>query len=161
MLQLVLLNLADADVFELDPHRFASVELQREDTLSQGFGVIVGEVQNEPAVHVVLDVIAVGDDDDVVPLIKFKKLGVLFGSNQVACDFLLPVVAGDCFFTDETRASTSARQAAFVVDESADVWQFVFVSNFVLIATDAPRCLVGIAFGAVLDARVVGGVASE
>ena len=48
------------------------MQLQCQDALAQGLGVGVGEVQNQAAIHVVLNVVALGDDDHIIPLIDFE-----------------------------------------------------------------------------------------
>ena len=51
------------------------MQLQREDALLQRqFRVVVGEVQDQLAVHVVLDVRTLGDDHDIVPFIQLEQL---------------------------------------------------------------------------------------
>ena len=58
------------------PHGCAGVELEGDDAFGfRPLGVVVGAVEDEAAVHVVLEVRALGDDDDVVPVVDLEELG--------------------------------------------------------------------------------------
>src|SRR5260370_18663344 len=65
-----LLERFDADVFELHLHRRTGVELQREDAGLGGLGfLLVDHIDGRFAVDEMLEVIAFGDDDVIVPVI--------------------------------------------------------------------------------------------
>ena len=51
------------------------MELEGEHAIEQSaLGVLVGAIKNQAAVKVMLDVVAFGDDDHVVPVIDFEEL---------------------------------------------------------------------------------------
>jgi hypothetical protein len=100
------LGLANANVLELRPHRLSGVQLQRDDPfLQRQFRVVVGEVQNQPVVEVVLDVIPLRDDDDVVPIIELEEFFVPCGVDQIGFDELLAVRLPGGLLTDQADAT--------------------------------------------------------
>ena len=46
------------------------------------------KVEYQATIHVVLNVIAFGFDDDVIPLIQFEQFFIFFSCNQRLLDFL-------------------------------------------------------------------------
>src|SRR5688572_29671029 len=146
------LLLLQPDVLELHPHRLPRVQLQGEDAFAQRqLRLLVGEVDGLDAIDEVLDVVALGDDDVLVPAVDLEggadRLGVADGADDV----LLPVLP-DGLFADEAHA---AALAAFVVDEAGG---FRVDADLRLIAADDPVVLhvpVLDVLRAILDARVV------
>ena len=69
------LDLANPDILVFNPHRCTGVQLQGQDPFFQSqFWMIVCEIQDQLAIHVMLDVVALADDDDIVPFIQFEEL---------------------------------------------------------------------------------------
>lgn len=144
-----------ADILELGPHGFARMQLQGDDTfLECQLGVVVGEIHYEPAVEEMLDMIAAGDDDDVVPVVQLEQFLERFRVDECAGDVFLSIFPRG-FFTDEAH---SASFTSFVVDKAGHIWEVDLVSDFVLVTADHP--IVGdVSFGdmagPVLNAGVV------
>ncbi len=60
----------DAYVLEFNPHGLSTVQLHRENALRQsGLGIGIGKVEDETIVHVVLNMIPLGDNHDIVPIV--------------------------------------------------------------------------------------------
>ena len=113
------LDVPDADIFELHPHRFASVQLESQDPVQQRFFVAILKVQDESVVHVVLDVVPLGDDDHVIPVIQLEQF------LEASCvdegfSYFFAIFAPGCFFTDQTGTATSSGCAPLVVNEPRD-----------------------------------------
>jgi len=69
-LPLSLLEFFEADVLELDPHRFARMKLEGKDTFSQSqLRFVVREIQDQPSIKIVLNVISIGEDDNLIPVV--------------------------------------------------------------------------------------------
>jgi len=67
-----LLDRFDANVLKLGPHRLSRVELQGHNAFFQSKRrFVVGEIKNQLIVQVMLDVGALADNHDVIPLIEF------------------------------------------------------------------------------------------
>ena len=151
----------DTDVFEFHPHWLACMKLQGQLAIEQGlFGSGVGKVQNQSTVHEVLNVVAFGDDDDVVPIIEFEQLGPFLRGHEVV-RYLFAIFVPYRLFAGETNASAFA---AFIVNEASDVRHFGFISYLMLIATNDPwisRIALGDVLGTILDSGIVGRVAAK
>lgn len=73
----------DSEMFELRPHRRAGVELEGDDAFGERqLRVLVGEVEDRGAVKEMLDAVALGDDDVVVPIVEFEQLLESCGIEQ-------------------------------------------------------------------------------
>ena len=103
------LVLLQTNVFELGPHRFSGVQLQSQNAFFQRqVRIVVGEVEDQAAVHVVLHVVAFGDDDDFVPFIDIEQLFVLVGGNQCFVDDFLFFRFPAGFFADQADTAAPA-----------------------------------------------------
>ena len=58
------------------------MQLQSQDTFSQNAIIGVREVHRQTTVHVVLDMIPFGDDDDVIPVVQPEQFLELVGRDQ-------------------------------------------------------------------------------
>ena len=150
-----LLQVFDADVFELAPHGGTGVELEGEDAVELlALRVFVGAIEDEAIVHEMLDVVAFGTDDDVVEFIDGEEFGEFFGGDDGALNCLFAFRVPENFLSGKAHASTFA---TFFVNESSNVGHLVGVADFVLVAADNPFVtgFGGDVFGAVLNAGVV------
>src|SRR5207247_2302703 len=149
------------DVLELRPHRLTRVELQGDDpVLERQLRLAIGEVHRLNAVDELLDVVALGDDGVLVPVVELERLLEFLRRAGPAGDGLFTVLP-DGPLADEADA---AALAAFVVNESGDARQLDLVADFPLIPVDHPLVIdlaVGDVAGAVLDAGIVGRVEAE
>ena len=122
-----LLDFLDTYVFELCPHGFACVQLQANNAFKQGeLGIIVREIQNQAVVQIVLNVIALGNDDHVIPVVQLEQLLECCLVNQCVRHLLLGLRGPHGFFADQADATTSA---PLVIDESRDIRELVLVAN--------------------------------
>ena len=131
------------------------MELESENAVELlALGVFVGAIEDEAIVHEMLDVVALGTDDDVVEFVDGEEFGEFFGGDDVALDFLFAFRVPENFLSGEAHATTFA---AFFVDESGHVGQFVGVADFVLVAADNPFVtgFGGDVPGAILNAGVI------
>lgn len=130
-----LTEFGEPDVAILGPHRPAGVELQSQHALGEGQrGLLVGEVEHQAAVEVVLDVVAFGADDHVVPVVDLHQFTESVLVDQLAGD-LLAVGLPD---GPLTHHADPAPLAPFVVDEARYVGKLLLVADLMLIATDDP-----------------------
>ena len=91
------------------------MELHRQNAFKQRqAGFIVGKVQDQLAVHVVLDVVTFGDDHDIIPVVEAEEFLPTLFVNQIRLFNLLAGSLPGRFFTDQADA---AAFAAFVVDK--------------------------------------------
>ena len=67
----ILLDFANTNVFELGPHRISSVQLQGQNTFGEHVIRMIGEVQNQLAIQVVLNVIPFRNDHNIIPIVNF------------------------------------------------------------------------------------------
>ena len=139
------------------------MQLHRENAFSQrDFVVVVREVQDQRVVEVVLDVIAIRDDHNIIPIVELEELLEPRLIDQARLDeLLLTVRLPGSLFTDQTDATALT---ALVVNETTDVWQLVLIAEFVLIAANDPLIVdlaVSDVLRAILNSGVVGRVATK
>ena len=77
-----LLKMLDAKIPEFSEHRSACVQLQSQNSFSQNAIIAVREVHGQSAIHKVLNVVAFGDDNDIVPVIQPEQLLEFVGRDQ-------------------------------------------------------------------------------
>ena len=121
------------------------MQLEGEDAVQQCLGMPIGEVQDELVIHVVPDVVALGDDDDIVPVIELEEFLEAFGIDQLLGDLLLAILSADSFFTHHAGSAAPPGGAALVIDKTGHARQLVLVANLMLVALHAPliRSLTG------------------
>lgn len=127
----------------------------RTPSLSRQARGVVGEIEDQPAIEIVLDVVSLANDDNVVPVVQFEQLLELFPVDQRAGNVLLAIVAPGGFLAGEADA---AAFAALIVDEPGDVGQLELVAKFVLIAAHnpfVPDLALGDVLRPVLNSRIV------
>ena len=111
----------DANVFELNGHRFAGVELQRED--AGGEPLAFGLVDHADGLHAVdemLQAVALGDDDVFVPVVRLDLGLDVRGLAELAGDGLLAIGSPGDQFAALGHDAASARAARFVVEDSGE-----------------------------------------
>lgn len=94
---------------------------------------------------VVADVVALGDDDDIVPVIELEELLEALGIDELPGDLLLAILAADSFLTHHAGAAAATGGASLVIDEARYARQLVLVADLMLVALHAPliRSLTG------------------
>src|SRR5688572_30514976 len=110
------LQLRQADVLELNRHWIAHVDLQREDALADRLGrLLVGDVDGCDAVDLLDEVIALGGDRVLVPVVLLDRFKDLGGFADGADDVLLARVVDDNLLS----ALREDAAAVFVVEDAA------------------------------------------
>ena len=131
-------ELLHADVFELNHHRRADVDLQRERAGLGGFGrLLVDDVHGLLAIDEVLEMIALGDDDVIVPILVLDlRLNLLrvadragdfdLGLSSVVLDHgLLPALrenAASAFFVEDAAVGFARLKVRLITaDDGAEL----------------------------------------
>src|SRR5215213_10654355 len=108
-----------------------------------------------------LNVISLGDDDDVVPVVELEEFFEARLIDDVGGDESLAVGLPGGVLAHQADATALA---ALVVNKAGNAGQLRFIAKLMLVAANDPFVLyfvIGDVSRAVLDARVVGGVAAE
>lgn len=83
----------EAKILVFRPHRLAGVELEGDHALREGPPVLIGQIEDQPAVEVVPDMVSPGDDHDVVPIVdlhELRELGLVDDLGRDLLAFRLP-----------------------------------------------------------------------
>src|SRR6185369_4628781 len=112
------LVLLQPDVFELDLHRLADMDLEPEEPLERtGLGVVVDEGARDVAVQDFGNHVAAGDDVRLVPVIDLDDLQQLVAAALERADDLRPPALRD---VGELAAHGEEAAAALLVDLSGE-----------------------------------------
>ena len=134
------------DILDLDDHRRAFVHLESEQAFEGAvLRLMVDEVDGDFAVDLMDEVVALRDDDVLVPLGEIDLHGVAFGGE--------PLVA---FVVDDDALAVLDEDAASALFVDHAVVRGVGV-DVALVAADDPLADLGQLLAAILDAGVAGG----
>src|SRR4051794_13350745 len=86
----LMILLLDSNILELRLHRLPRVNLKRDDPVTQRkLWILVREIHHQHSIDILLDVVAFGDDDIVVPPIQLKCRLEFLGSAGLPGHHLL------------------------------------------------------------------------
>src|SRR5262249_34554497 len=109
----------DADVLNGDRHRWASVDLQGENAGRESLGVgQISDIDRRYAIDEMVQVIAPGDDDVVVPIVGFEDGFNLFGRGNATGDFFFAVGVPNDFLSRHGHDAAATGAAGFVVKDA-------------------------------------------
>ena len=94
------------------------MQLQSKNAVQQCSILSVREIQNQPPIHVVLDMISLSPDDDVIPLIKLEELLILIRSDQRLLIQFQLLAFPFALLAHKDDSASAARRAAFVINKS-------------------------------------------